>query len=148
MSRARKLTTMAVVLGAAAIVFLLMRGPVLLNLSDAGELRPAITILNPLRDRAPEVAAEELLLQLRHGQVAAVLRNVHGSAWSDQNEITDNEKRYPLKSWKLMLRQDTHGETVLTYRTLRLRNAQESTAVLAVRQTNGRWKVEGYAPVY
>lgn len=110
-------TTLIAILGVLALLKLSARGrPVLFEYRESGD--PAghslYSIFNPFRDRGPEVAARDLLAELRDSKLDHLL---------DQAELTDErraeirekELAYPLRQWDLVQRRDTNSEVTLFF---------------------------------
>jgi hypothetical protein len=103
-----------------------------------------MVVFNPLRDRAPEQAAETLLLEIRRGNMTSP-----SSVAQISMDISAREKRYPLRAWKLVNRKDRSSEVTLFYRTARDSSSQfDSPVIVQVELRNGRWLVTGFNPVY
>jgi hypothetical protein len=139
-------TATVVVVGAIAVV--MTRKPVLLSLTEPGELqRPTYTIFNPLRDRQPENAAEHLLSSVRRGDIASTLATVRG--YPIRPDVHEKERLYPLVAWKLVDREDTPAEVKLVYRTARGDSGQfDSRITIRLHERRGRWVITGFSPIY
>jgi hypothetical protein len=142
--------TMAKVFVAFMVVLLVLfwlRRPVLFTFADFGEIsRPSIAIFNPLRDRTPERIADEMLDDLRRGDVDVAMSQVQGGA---SPEIADKERRYQVRRWKLVNRIDHADQVVLYYRIDRgMSRNLDSEVVVSLQERNRGWVVRDYLPMY
>ena len=101
----------AMALSAAGLAF---APPVLLSVSpDPTELRPRnYCLMNPLRDRAPERAASRVLQELKAGRVEAVAPLV---AQDQRTRIVENERAWPIESWRIGRREEKGADTELMF---------------------------------
>src|SRR5215510_10199186 len=83
--------------------------PVIFSFSpDPTMVRPRnYCLLNPFRDRSPEIIAEKYLNSLRDGDVEAI-RPFLGV--EEAVHIMDSEKSWPIRSWRIGDRIDKPGE--------------------------------------
>jgi hypothetical protein len=132
---------------ALLLSLILSRRPVLLRLAEPGAIvRPAITIFNPLRDRAPEKVAEQVLSHLRRGSVRAAMARLGGAA---NVEIAEKEHRHRLRRWKLVDRVDDRDTVTLYYRTDRGLSGQlDSEIIISLRSRAAAWVVRDFLPAY
>ena len=132
----------------AALLCLMLSGrPVLLKLTEPGEIvRPSVTIFNPLRKRAPEQVVEQMFNDLRRGDVSRAMRRIGGAA---NGEIAEKERRYRLRRCKLVDRVDDQNAVTLSYRTDRGVSGQLDSDVIVLLRRQGRsWLVSDYRPMY
>jgi hypothetical protein len=131
-------------LGAMAIT----RKPVLFSLADVGEAsgQPVLAVMNPFRDRAPERAAEAVLTGLQRGDTEHALSLVDGGV---PTVVHTSEKRYRLRSWKLVRRTDSSTSVELVYRTSRSANDRVVMPLFVhVRKADDRWRVTRFIVAY
>jgi len=142
-----RLVAIAIALCVAAPVGFLFRRPVLFTFTDVSDIpRPSITVFNPLRNRAPEQLAEQMLNELRRGDVDAAMARVHGGG---SREIADKERRYRLRRWKLVNRIDAADKVTLYYRTDRgVSGNLDSDAFVFLEQQKRGWLIRDYLPMY
>src|SRR5436305_382092 len=119
---------------------ILSRRPVLFTLTEPGEVtRPSVAVFNPLRNRAPEEFAEQILNELRRGDVTAAVSRIHAAA---NDDVAAKESQYRLRRWKLVNRVDGSAAITLFYRTDRGVSGQlDSEVVICVRRSEGMWVV-------
>jgi hypothetical protein len=136
------------------VAVFLLTGPVLVqtylfadlfgNLSD-----PPLTILNPLRDKAPEMVANSFLTQLQSEEPANILRSVT----KDDTELAHiclAESKHRLKTWNRYTREDTGEEVILRYWPHR-ENYDDGYApqiIIRVAKIGGNLKVVSYNAAY
>lgn len=95
---------------ATILLLLWMRQPVMIHVSVA-----SLTVFGPLRDRAPERAAEVFLEAIRDGQCRE-LEARSSPAIEFLNTDCEIEAKHPLASWELTRRvADENGEVHLEY---------------------------------
>jgi hypothetical protein len=95
-------------------------------------------VLNPLRDRQPERAADAFLRAMQSGRCEQLLGFYDAHSRED---ICGRERVYPITGWKLLDRSDTGDQVRLFYLTFRPMPA--NTFVTLVRTTGG-WRVQSY----
>lgn len=131
----------------AIIVALLLLGrtrPVLFAAGESGDplKAPSFSVFNPFRDRAPEKAAERVLLDLRDARFDSALGGLQLSDEAKQ-ETKQREQAHPLRSWELVGRNDSGDGVRLFYRTKRA-DMPNATAPLWLSldrpATNEGWK--------
>src|SRR5215468_8821228 len=96
----------------AAFLYSTRSSPVIFSFSpDPAMVQPrTYCLLNPFRDKSPELIAEKYLKSLRDGDVESIRPFL--SAGEDIH-IMDNEKKWPIQSWRIGERVDMPGETEL-----------------------------------
>jgi hypothetical protein len=130
----------------AAMVYLRDIRPVLFRVNpDPGMIRPrSYCVLNPLRDRAPERAAEELLAKLRAGRREDLQRIVDADR---RGHILMREWQYPIRGWRLCWRVDGPRVSTLGYWVTRARCEGEEEVWLDLSCAD-RWAVTGFSAMY
>ncbi|MCE5307628.1 MAG: hypothetical protein LLG20_08285 [Acidobacteriales bacterium] len=102
---------------------------------------PAVLVLNPLRDRGPEVAAERFLRQLREGNCREAISGMPGYS---NTKTCEHEEHSPLFSWDLRDRQDLQQKTELFYRCKADGGQSEGSLRVWVKRFGNRWAVADY----
>jgi hypothetical protein len=148
-----KRARIVVLCAAGAFVLLFpwwMRKPVMLRVWE-GPLRGSakLTLFGPLRDRAPEMAAEKLLGGIRDGRCKEVL-SASAATPSQIDEDCQNEAIDPLRKWDLIDRQDTPSLVRLTYYYASPKEPFSSREWLEVqlKHEGGDWRVFTYGRVF
>jgi hypothetical protein len=109
---------LAFVLGVAAWLFFSRKNSVIYRFTERGAVEySGFVILNPFRDRGPEVAAEDVLSKLKSKDCDNAL-NLQEITPESREYICLRESWYPLTSWTLIDRLD-EGHTRLIYRNYR-----------------------------
>jgi hypothetical protein len=108
---------------------------------------PQIIVFNPLRNRAPEQAAEFFLESLKAGRCQEVTPAAIDKSLFNQ-EVCSLEKSYPLTSWRLRDRKDTARQITLFYWYRRKDYAEEDRLVIRLEMNNERWRVTHYNRIY
>lgn len=143
----------ALVVGAATVLFYLVTsGPVLFSFVEPGSpaQEPAWSLLNPLRNRGPEHAAEALFRQLIDGYPADVLARLQTQPPVSPDVIT-GEQKARLQSWRLVRRHDFQDRSELLYHVRRTDYPQIVRPVrLSVSRPQGadQWRVTFFSAVY
>jgi len=108
------------VLVVASYLFFNRKNSVVYRYTERGTLQySGFVILNPFRDRGPEVQAEDIVLsKLKSGDCEHALKLLQDLTPERQEYLCLRESWYPLNSWKLVDRQD-EGHTRLLYSNVR-----------------------------
>src|SRR5262245_18704886 len=82
-----------------ALLYFTRSRPVIFSFSpDPTMLRPRnYCLLNPFRDKSPEKIAEKYLRSLRDGDVESIRPVITAE---NALHIIDNEKKWPIQSWR------------------------------------------------
>jgi len=101
---------------AIGLYMAIVRPPVLIT-PGPGPLfhDPRFTVLNPIRSRGPERAAESFLDLLRTGRIETAMSQLEGTDPKNMAVIQEEERSYPLTGWRLVDRHDRAGECTMTY---------------------------------
>lgn len=115
-------------------------GPVLCAFREPGDVlgEPIFLILNPLRDRGPERAADAFLAVLKSGRPELVippLRQSNG-AW-----LLDREGRFRITDRALRNRTGSPDRVRLFYRVVRLESGNDNPLWVDVVKRGDRWQV-------
>jgi hypothetical protein len=151
MKTVRKLFLVGVpilILGIVIFLFLTRSKPVVFRIPKEGTIRPRhYCLLNPFRDKGPEIVAAGYLNQLRVGQVQSISCCVGESKY-----VLDEEKHWPIESWRLGNRTDSPGSSNIVYWVERgngysQRYGEEEVHMTVVRAANG-WELQSFSAVY
>jgi len=106
--------------------------------------------MNPFRDKSPEIVAEKYLEDLRRGNVES-LRPFLGSA-DEIRHILDNEKTWPIQSWRIGERRDRPDESELMFWVTRGRgyskDGYEEEVRFWIKQSGSGWSLSSYSAIY
>lgn len=133
---------------AIIILYLTLSGPVLLRVStgpmtgDAG-----LTVFNPFRSRAPERCAESFLELMRTGRCDEAMAAI-STAPEARETICENERQYPLASWRLGTREDESQKSVLSFWYRRDGYSAEDRLFVWLEKNGGQWQVINYRRAY
>ena len=135
----------------AAILYSTRSRPVIFSFSpDPAMVRPrTYCLLNPFRDKSPEIIAEKDLKSLRDGDAESIRPFL--SAGEDIH-IMDNEKKWPIQSWRIGERVDMPGETELMFWVTRgggySKDYVEEEVRLRIKQSGSGWSLNSYSAIY
>ena len=134
--------------GSIGFLFLARSHPVLLRIPPDDTIRPRYyCLLNPFRDKGPEIVAASYLNQLRAGQVQSVSCCV-----GERKYVLEKEKEWPILSWRLGNRTDSAGSSDIVYWVKRgngysERWREEEVHMTIVRAVNG-WELRSFSAIY
>ena|SRR6266508_5257460 len=137
----------------AALLYSTRSRPVIFSFSpDPTMVRPRnYCLLNPFRDKSPEIIAEKHLEALRRGDVESIRPFLH-HAQEDIHQILDNEKKWPIQSWRIGDRRDRPGETELMFWVTRgggyYKDGYEEEVLLWLKQSSSGWSLNSYSAIY
>ena len=146
------LTALVVVILIIGVILALKRCPtVLYRYVAKGSVnkKPEISILNPLRDRAPERAANEFLKNLGTDECLKLLTFPNGERdWAE--DTCAQERRYPLYYWSLIDRDDISQSVRLFYQGNRANGVDkiDTPIRLTVENLQGVWTVTWFECFY
>lgn len=138
----------------ALLVVLACSPPVLFSYIEPGEptKEPRWSVLNPLRSRAPERPAEELLRELRDGRAATVLPPFVEDHKMGSAALVDRELECRLVSWHLVRRKDSSNRADLLYHAARADAVDDTSRPVRIRvertAPGGAWQVVSFSAVY
>jgi hypothetical protein len=137
----------------AALLYSTRSRPVIFSFSpDPATLRPRnYCLLNPFRDKSPEIIAEKHLEALRRGDVESI-RPFLDYDQERIHHILDNEKKWPIRSWRIGERRDRPGETELMLWVTRggdySKDGIEESVHLWIKQSGAGWSLNTYNAIY
>jgi hypothetical protein len=137
----------------AALLYYTRSRPVIFSFSpDPDMVRPRnYCLLNPFRDKSPEIIAEKHLEALRKGDVESIRPFLH-YAQEKSHQILDNEKKWPIQSWRIGERRDRPGETELMFWVTRgggySKDFGEEEVLLWLKQSSSGWSLNSYSAIY
>jgi len=136
------------ILTVVVFLFLTRSNPVVLRIPKDGTIRPRhYCLLNPFRDKGPELVAASYLNQLRVGQVQSISCCVGESKY-----VLDEEKHWPIQSWRLGNRTDSAASSNIVYWVERgngysQRWGEAEVHMTVVRGVSG-WELRSFSAVY
>jgi hypothetical protein len=122
---------------ATLLTFYIQRNsrPVILCTSLDDGMRPRdYCLMNPFRDKEPEILAEKVLRELKTGNVAALLPYLSGLNEDSKNHILNNEKRFRVTGWRIGDRKDTAETILITYWVSRENFDTEGTVIAVLEE--------------
>ena len=142
--------TLAVVLVIAIAGVLVVRNPVVFAIHEGGNplKEPVWSLMNPLRDRGPERAAEAILNDLKRGACDEAFARI-ALPPNEAAEMKESERAYRVHDWNLVGRKDTADTSRLFYRTGRDKSKSNNSPVwITVKRANGKWAAVDYEAWY
>jgi hypothetical protein len=130
--------------------------PIIFSFSpDPDMVRPRnYCLLNPFRDKSPEIIGENHLKALRKGDVESIRPFLHYEKDDQEHvdHILDNEKKWPIQSWRIGERVDMPGETELMFWVTRgggySKDLGEEEVRLWIKQSGSGWSLNSYSAIY
>jgi hypothetical protein len=101
-----------------------------------------IVLWNPFRDRAPEKAADQVLLAIQSGQCETI---------AAARQICDRENRFKIVSWKLTGMESSGnsvGYRIWVKRTSHGQDGADGPLWMTVKHQGAAWKVTDVSAVY
>lgn len=147
----RKLFLVAIpilVLGAVGFLFVMRSNPVVLRVPKDDTIRPRYyCILNPFRDKEPEIVAASYLNQLRAGQVQSISCCVGESKY-----VLDKEREWPIQSWRVGNRRDSTGTSHIDYWVKRgngySQSGYEEEVHVTLTRSGSGWQLQSFSAIY
>jgi hypothetical protein len=132
----------------SAWLYLTRSNPVLLTISADDTIRPrSYCLLNPFRNKEPERIAENYLSKLRAGVITEVAPFIGSNQY-----ILEEEKKWPIQSWRIGDRQDTDKKTEILYWVQRgngySKDGMEEEVRFFMKESNRNWRVTHYSAIY
>lgn len=142
--RRRKVIILGIM--AAIVLYLVLSGPILFTMGTGPMIGdPGLTIFNPLRSRAPEHCAEAFLELMKTGRCEEAMATISTDKVV-QDTVCENERKYPLASWRLRTRTDESKRSRLSFRYKR--DVYESDLFVWVEKIGDEWRVTDYKRAY
>jgi hypothetical protein len=137
---------------ATTLVFYVQRDsrPVIACASLDDSIRPREhCLMNPFRDRRPEMLAEEVLRELKNDNPQAILPYRKGSTEERTNHFLERERDYQVTAWRVGERTDAENKVSLMYWVSRKNylDAPESVFFELEREA-GEWKLKTFSAIY
>jgi hypothetical protein len=135
-----------------ALLYSTRSRPVIFSFSpDPTMVRPRnYCLLNPFRDKSPEIIAEKYLEDLRRGNVESIRPFLSGQ--ERIQHILDNEKKWSILSWRIGERRDRPGETELMFWVTRgggyFKVGYEEEVRLWIKQSGSGWGLNTFTAIY
>lgn len=147
-SRRASIVFAALIGGAVVVLALLRSHPVLVRIPPDDSMSPRYyCVVNPFRDKGPEVVAATYLNRLSLGQSDAVSCCVGESKY-----VLEKEKQWPITHWRLGNRTDTADATHLIYWVERGNgypgDGYESEVHFSITKAGSSWQVKSFSAVY
>ena len=149
----KHLRTATVILSSVVVAFvcllaLLRSHPVLLRIRPDNSISPRYyCLVNPFRDKGPEVVATTYLNRLSVGQADAVSCCVGESKY-----ILEKEKDFPIISWRLGNRKDSDEGSQLVYWVKRgngyADDGYEAEVHFSITKARSSWQLKSFSAVY
>jgi hypothetical protein len=109
-------------------------------------------LLNPFRDKSPEIIAEKYLKALRTGDVESIQPFLLQLSRDEVDHILDNEKKWSIRSWRIGERHDRPGETELMYWVMRgggySKDGHEEEVRFWIKHSGSDWRLNSYNAIY
>ncbi len=105
-------------------------------------------IMNPLRDRRPEAAAETVLGELKAGNADSIRSLVRGDAEAEEH-FFERESKYRVVSWRIGDRTQTSDKLSIHYWVRRANYYDmEETVNFFFTRSNDEWRLEQFTATY
>ncbi|CAN5318781.1 hypothetical protein BH20ACI1_BH20ACI1_20000 [soil metagenome] len=72
-------------------------------------------LMNPFRDKNPEIFAENILQELKNGNINVLVPYLIDSTYDQRNQVLENEAKYQVIDWRIGYREDSENKITLTY---------------------------------
>jgi hypothetical protein len=129
-------------------LYLAFSGPVLLRMNSGPMIGDSgLTIFNPFRSRAPERCAEAFLELMKAGRCEEAIATV-SDGLETRETVCENEKSYPLSSWRLRTREDDSHKSSLSFWYRRDGYEAEDRLFVWVEKNGEQWRVTNYRRAY
>jgi len=106
--------------------------------------------MNPFQDKSPEIVAEKYLEDLRRGKVESLRPFLAGA--DEIRHILDNEKTWPIQSWRIGERRDSPGGSELMFWVTRgggySKDGYEEEVRFWIKQSGSGWSLNSYSAIY
>lgn len=132
---------------AVASTYLTFAGPVLYRspIVDACCGMTRFVLLNPFRDRSPEAAAEQFLIEMKAEQMMAVIATTD----ERRKSICQEENRLHYSTWKVKDRENASAQqSKVFYLRWSTGESVPSAAWIGLQVQDSVWRVVSYDPIY
>lgn len=139
---------LAVMLVSVVVLARMEQTATLLRIPNLNSIRntPIVLILNPFRDKGPEIVSEIFLENLRAGKCSDVTA---GFPVERSHYICEMQEKYPIRQWHLVDRAYENGQVKLTYQhTSGDASTEEELGIWTDRSNPNSWKVVAFSIVY
>ncbi len=124
--------------------------PIIFCTSLDDNIRPHnYCLMNPFRDKQPEILAEAVLEQLKNGNPNSILPYLGESSeiqFSEyvRNSFVEKERSYRVENWRIGDREDSIGGSAIEYWVLRNNsfNEYEQRVYVWVAKEGGNWELK------
>ena len=130
--------------------YLTFAGPVLYrsSIADACCGITRFVLLSPVRDRSPEAAAEQFLIEMKAGHCEQMMAAITTTA-QRRRAICEEENRLHYSTWKIKDRRDQNArQSKVFYLRWSTGDGVPSAAWIDLESHDGGWHVVGYSPIY
>lgn len=136
------------ILGTVGLLFLFRSKSVLLRIPPYDTIRPRYySLLNPFRERAPEIVAESYLNRLRAGQVESI-----SCCIGENRYVLEKEKEWPIQSWRVGNRTDAAARSDIIYWVKRgngySKDGYEEEVHFTIANVDNKWELRSFSAVY
>ena len=137
--------------GSVVLIFYIQRDsrPVIACASLDDSIRPRDhCLMNPFRDREPEILAERILQELKNGNTEALLPFSGEKTESNKNHTFEREKEFRVESWHLGDREDSANKVHLKYWAARHKYDYSEEVHFYLERENNEWKIKDFGAIY
>jgi len=141
-----------IAIASTLLLYFIRSRPVVFSFApDPDMIRPRnYCILNPFRDKSPEVVAETYLKKLHDGDLASIRPFLNDE--NQRQHIEARESEYPIQSWRIGERTDKPDETMLMYWVTRgggySSNGEEEEVRFWIKKSAAGWSLTLYNAIY
>ena len=141
-------TTLMLITGATGYLVLTRANPVVARILPDGTIRSRYyCVLNPFRDKGPELVAVHYLEKLRAGHVQSISCCMRG-----RKDLLEQEMKWPIQSWRVGNRTDSSDSSELIYWVKRgngySANGYEEEVHFTILRSGNDWKLQSFSAVY
>lgn len=142
----------SLVIGVTTFLYLNRAKPLLFKYDPeigTGSIRPRnYCVMNPFRDTIPEKIAASYMTRMRDGNVDIVAPFIKREK-EDIPHMLDNERTYPIQSWRIGDRKDKDNETEIMFWVKRGGNySGEESVWFWLTHSGDVWTMTGYNAIY
>jgi len=137
------------IVGLMVLLVLLRFHPVLLRIPPDDSVSPRYyCLVNPFRDKSPEVLATSYLQFLSSGQIDAISCCVGESKY-----VLEKEKQFPITSWRLGNRIDNNEASHIVYWVKRgngypAEDGYQAEVHFSIIKVGNGWQLKSFSAVY